>query len=113
LLVELSKKDLDKFGNDSYIKAKEISILVAYRYFQIEQKAKVHGSNFIFVDGDICEKNNLNNGKSIFLFETILELTSAQMKKVKNVHYRGTDQTVWKFNSSVFYQQLDKFGRWC
>ena len=86
LLVELSKKDLDKFRNDSYIKAKEISILVAYRYFQMEQKAKVHGSNFIFVDGDICEKNNLNNGKSIFLFETILELTSPQMKKVKNVN---------------------------
>jgi len=34
------------------------------------------------------------------------------MKPIKNVLYRGTNQTVWSFDQHVFNQQLDKFGRW-
>ena len=34
------------------------------------------------------------------------------MKRIKDIHYRGTDQTVWRFNPSIFYQQLDLHGRW-
>ena len=34
------------------------------------------------------------------------------MKRVKDVHYRGTDQTVWEFDPVEFYKQLEKFGRW-
>jgi hypothetical protein len=34
------------------------------------------------------------------------------MKRVKEVHYRGTDQTVWEFNAGEFVKQLDQFGRW-
>jgi hypothetical protein len=34
------------------------------------------------------------------------------MKRVKEVHYRGTDQTVWEFNAIEFVKQLDQFGRW-
>ena len=26
--------------------------------------------------------------------------------------YRGTEQTIWKVNVQVFYQQLDQYGRW-
>jgi hypothetical protein len=32
--------------------------------------------------------------------------------KVKEVEYRGHLQTVWKINTDVFYQQLEKFKRW-
>lgn len=34
------------------------------------------------------------------------------MKKEKEVFYRGTTQTVWNFNSKLFYEQLAKFDRW-
>ena len=34
------------------------------------------------------------------------------MKKIKEVNYRGTDQTVWQFDSELFYQQLNSYGRW-
>ena len=34
------------------------------------------------------------------------------MTPVKNVHYRGTDQTVWHFNQHKFYEQLNLHGRW-
>lgn len=34
------------------------------------------------------------------------------MTPVKNVHYRGTDQTVWHFDQHKFYEQLNIHGRW-
>jgi hypothetical protein len=34
------------------------------------------------------------------------------MKRAKDLHYRGTDQTVWEFNAMEFVKQLDYFGRW-
>lgn len=34
------------------------------------------------------------------------------MEPVKNVFYRGTNQTVWSFDQHLFLEQLDKFGRW-
>jgi hypothetical protein len=34
------------------------------------------------------------------------------MKREKEVFYRGTLQTVWKFNPEIFYQQINKFTRW-
>lgn len=34
------------------------------------------------------------------------------MEPVKEVFYRGTNQTVWKFNQKIFLEQLDHFGRW-
>jgi len=34
------------------------------------------------------------------------------MTPVKNVFYRGTDQTVWHFDQHKFYEQLEQFGRW-
>ena len=34
------------------------------------------------------------------------------MKRIKDIYYRGTDQTVWEFNSKIFYQQLNQCDRW-
>jgi hypothetical protein len=34
------------------------------------------------------------------------------MKKVKDVFYRGTLQSVWKFDADVFLNQLSKVPRW-
>lgn len=32
--------------------------------------------------------------------------------KVKDVHYRGTDQTVWEIHPEAFYENLKKYPRW-
>jgi hypothetical protein len=34
------------------------------------------------------------------------------VEKVKEVHYRGTDQTVWKINADRFLENLEKYPRW-
>lgn len=34
------------------------------------------------------------------------------VSKVKDVFYRGTEQTVWKFNTEVFLDQLNNCERW-
>jgi hypothetical protein len=34
------------------------------------------------------------------------------MTPVKDVFYRGTNQTVWHFDQHKFYEQLEQFGRW-
>jgi hypothetical protein len=34
------------------------------------------------------------------------------MKKVTNLFYRGTEQTVWQFFPDKFYQQLELYPRW-
>jgi len=34
------------------------------------------------------------------------------VKKVKDVFYRGTDQTVWKINVDLFYENLNRYPRW-
>lgn len=34
------------------------------------------------------------------------------MKKIKDVHYRGTDQTVWEFFPEVFWEQINQLPRW-
>lgn len=36
-----------------------------------------------------------------------------QMKKMKNVFYRGIDQTVWQFFPDEFYKDLFSNRRWC
>lgn len=33
-------------------------------------------------------------------------------KNVGNIDYRGSEQTVWHFNPTVFYKDLEKYGRW-
>lgn len=37
---------------------------------------------------------------------------SGQMKRVTDLFYRGTNQTVWELFSDKFYEQLDKHPRW-
>lgn len=37
---------------------------------------------------------------------------SQQMKKIKTVFYRGTNQTVWELFSDKFYEELNKNPRW-
>jgi hypothetical protein len=34
------------------------------------------------------------------------------MKRIKDVYYRGTEQTVWQLFPDRFYQELNKFPRW-
>jgi hypothetical protein len=34
------------------------------------------------------------------------------MKKIKEVFYRGTDQTVWELYPKVFLKQLNQYPRW-
>jgi hypothetical protein len=37
---------------------------------------------------------------------------SGQMKKIKDVFYRGTNQTIWQIFPEKFYQELEKYPRW-
>jgi hypothetical protein len=37
---------------------------------------------------------------------------SGQMKRIKDVFYRGTTQTVWQLFPDKFYEELDKYPRW-
>ena len=37
---------------------------------------------------------------------------SGQMKRIKDIFYRGTTQTVWQFFPDKFYEQLNKYPRW-
>lgn len=37
---------------------------------------------------------------------------SGQMKRIKDVHYRGTNQTVWELFPDRFYEELNKYPRW-
>lgn len=45
------------------------------------------------------------------IFGPALERQGA-MKKIKDVHYRGTDQTVWELYPDVFMDQLNQLPRW-
>lgn len=45
------------------------------------------------------------------IFGPALERQGA-MKKIKDVHYRGTDQTVWELYPDVFMEQLNRLPRW-
>jgi hypothetical protein len=37
---------------------------------------------------------------------------SGQMKKITEIHYRGTCQTVWQLYPDRFYEELNKYPRW-
>lgn len=37
---------------------------------------------------------------------------SGQMRRVKDVFYRGTNQTVWQLFPEKFYEELGKYPRW-
>lgn len=37
---------------------------------------------------------------------------SGQMKRIKDIFYRGNNQTVWQFFPDKFYEQLNKYPRW-
>ena len=37
---------------------------------------------------------------------------SGQMKRIKNIEYRGTQQTVWELYANKFLEELDKYPRW-
>lgn len=45
------------------------------------------------------------------VFAPAMEKTG-QMKRIKNVHYRGTDQTVWEIFPDKFFEELNKYPRW-
>lgn len=38
--------------------------------------------------------------------------SAGQMKRIKNIFYRGTEQTVWELFPSKFYEELNKNKRW-
>jgi hypothetical protein len=37
---------------------------------------------------------------------------SGQMKRIKDMEYRGTQQTVWELYANKFLEELDKHDRW-
>lgn len=37
---------------------------------------------------------------------------TGQMKRIKDIFYRGTDQTVWEIFPEKFYEELNKYPRW-
>ena len=45
------------------------------------------------------------------IFGPAMEATG-QMKKIKDIFYRGTDQTVWEIFPVRFYEELNKHSRW-
>jgi len=38
--------------------------------------------------------------------------TTGQMKRIKEINYRGTKQTVWQLYSDKFLEELGKYPRW-
>lgn len=38
--------------------------------------------------------------------------STGQMKKVKNIEYRGSIQTVWELDPNKFFEELQKYPRW-
>jgi hypothetical protein len=45
------------------------------------------------------------------IFGPAMESTG-QMKKIKDIFYRGTTQTVWELFSNRFYEELNNHARW-
>lgn len=45
-----------------------------------------------------------------YYFPTLAKL--GIVEKVKEVHYRNTDQTVWKINADRFLENLERYPRW-
>ena len=45
-----------------------------------------------------------------YYFPTLAKIGIAE--KVKDVHYRNTDQTVWKINVDAFEENLNRYPRW-
>lgn len=45
------------------------------------------------------------------IFGPAMEATG-QMKKIKDIFYRGTNQTVWQLFPDKFYEELNKYPRW-
>jgi len=37
---------------------------------------------------------------------------SGQMKRIKEIEYRGTQQTVWQLFPNKFLEELEKYPRW-
>jgi hypothetical protein len=38
--------------------------------------------------------------------------TTGQMKRITEMNYRGTNQTVWQLYPDKFYEELAKYPRW-
>jgi hypothetical protein len=45
------------------------------------------------------------------IFGPAMEATG-QMKRIAQMLYRGTEQTVWQFYPEKFYEELEKYKRW-
>lgn len=45
-----------------------------------------------------------------YYFPTLAEL--GIVSKIKDVHYRNTDQTVWEIHPERFYENLNRYPRW-
>lgn len=45
------------------------------------------------------------------IFGPAMEETG-QMKRITEIEYRGTNQTVWQLFPDVFYKELEKYPRW-
>lgn len=45
------------------------------------------------------------------IFGPTLE-SQGTMKRIKDVYYRNTNQTVWQFFPDVFYEQINSYPRW-
>lgn len=58
--------------------------------------------------------NELETGTQRHVHNIFAPLMEKQgiMKRVKDIEYRGTTQTVWSFDSNEFYKQLYSYTRW-
>jgi hypothetical protein len=45
-----------------------------------------------------------------YYFPTLAKL--GIVEKIKDVHYRHTDQTVWEIHPDKFYENLNRYTRW-
>jgi hypothetical protein len=45
------------------------------------------------------------------IFGPAMEATG-QMKRIKDIEYRGTKQTVWELYPNKFFEELEKYPRW-
>ena len=76
LLIELSKKDLDAFGD----KGLDIALMTTKKIYDKSFEDRPNETNMIYIDG-----NNATDIEHIYLLEEFLNIVNDQLKKIKKL----------------------------
>lgn len=81
LLIELNRKDINKFGEEGFEKA---ILYPKAIYNEIIKKKET--TNLIYINADKCVIDNTKDDNQIILLEEIIKFTSDQIKTQKNIN---------------------------